>query len=117
MGNLQSDTAEIQKGHTYYRCTKKSRTLEWCSQPYVRQEVLEAEIYALLKQYSLRTDWADEMLTRVKEEKKVSTQTALLMAGQKRAEVEKINLRLQELLDSFLDGWIRLATAAANFRL
>jgi site-specific DNA recombinase len=96
-------TAEVQKGHTYYRCTKKSSAIDWCKQPYVREEALDAEISALLKPYSLRTDWADEMLTRVKEEKKQSAQTAVLLAAQKRAEVEKINLRLQKLLDSFLD--------------
>jgi Zn-dependent oligopeptidase len=43
------------------------------------------------------------MLTRVKEEKKQSVQSARLMAERKRAEIGKINLRLQTLLDSFLD--------------
>src|ERR1035441_10585360 len=52
-------TAEIQKGHTYYRCTKKSRATVWCLQPYVREEVLDAEISSLLKPYSLPSDWAD----------------------------------------------------------
>ncbi len=96
-------TAEVQKGHTYYRCTKKNKTGK-CSQPYIREEALDAEISSLLKPYSLRQDWADEMLTRVNEEKKQSAQTAKLMAGQKRAEIEKINLRLKKLLDAFLDG-------------
>ena len=62
-------TAEIQKGHTYYRCTKKSRAIDWCKQPYTREEDMDKEISDLLKPYSLRADWADEMLTRVKEEK------------------------------------------------
>ena len=53
--------------------------------------------------FSLRADWADEMLERVKEDKKQSAQSDALMAEQKRAEIEKINLRLQKLLDSFLD--------------
>ena len=99
-------TGEIQKGHTYYRCTKKSRATTMCLQPYIRQEALDTEISSLLKPYSLRTDWADDMLKRVNEEKKQSTQTAKLVAGQKRGEIEKINLRLQKLLDAFLDGVI-----------
>ncbi len=98
-------TGEIQKGHTYYRCTKRNKSRQ-CFQPYVREEVLDAEISSLLKPYSLRADWADEMLKRVNEEKKQSAQTAKLMAGQKRGEIEKINLRLQKLLDAFLDGVI-----------
>jgi site-specific DNA recombinase len=98
-------TCEVQKGHTYYRCTKKNR-LKLCKQPYVREEDLNIQISDLLKPFLLPADWADEMLTRVKEEKKQSAQTAKLMAGEKRVEIEKINLRLQKLLDSFLDGII-----------
>jgi len=37
-------TAEIQKGHTYYRCTKKSRAKAECHQPYIREEALNDEI-------------------------------------------------------------------------
>ena len=46
------------------------------------------------------------MLKLVNEEKKKSAQTAKLLAGQKRAEIEKVNQRLQKLLDAFLDGVI-----------
>jgi site-specific DNA recombinase len=99
-------TAEVQKGHIYYRCTKKSRSTVWCLQPYIREEDLDKEISDLLKPYSLRADWADEMLTRVKEEKQQGTQSARFLAEQKRAEIAKLNLRLQTLLDSFLDGII-----------
>jgi site-specific DNA recombinase len=99
-------TAEVQKGHTYYRCTKKSRATTWCLQPYIREEDLNIEISDLLKPYSLSADWADDMLTRVNDEKKQTAQSARLMADQKRKEIEKINLRLQTLLDSFLDGII-----------
>ncbi len=91
--------------YTYYRCTKKGKA-DPCFQPYIREEVLDAEISALLKPFALRADWADEMLLRVKEEKKSSAQSATQLAGQKRVEIEKISLRLQRLLDSFLDGVI-----------
>ena len=40
------------------------------------------------------------MLTRVNEEKKHVAQSTRLMVEQKRAEIEKINRRLQTLLDS-----------------
>jgi hypothetical protein len=90
---------------TYYRCTKKNK-MRQCFQPYVREEDLNIQISDLLKPFSLRADWADEMLTQIKDEKKQSAQSSALMAGQKRGEIEKINLRLQKLLDSFLDGII-----------
>lgn len=69
-------TAEIQRGHIYYRCTKKSNAAIalMCKQPYIREEDLDKEISSLLKPYSLRADWADDMLTRVNEEKKQCAQ-------------------------------------------
>ena len=99
-------TAEIQKGHIYYRCTKKRIGAGRCSQPYIREEALDAQISGLLKPYSLRADWADEMLELVKKEKKDAAQSVAQLAAQKRAEIEKVNLRLQRLLDSFLDELI-----------
>ena len=107
-------TAEVQKGHTYYRCTKKSQATSWCKQPYIREEALDKEISDLLKPYSLRPDWADDLLTRVKGEKQQNAQSALQLAAQKRGEIEKINLRLQTLLDSFLDGIIDRDTYVAE---
>ena len=98
-------TAEIQKGHVYYRCTRKNR-VQRCTQPFIREEDLTTQITALLKPYSLRSDWADEMLTRVKEEKKKAAQSAAQVMAGKRDEIDKINLRLQRLLDSFLDAVI-----------
>ncbi len=98
-------TAEIQKGHVYYRCTKKNR-VQRCTQPFIREEALDAQISALLKPFELRADWADVMLSRVKKEKKQSDQSAAQVIAGKRAEIQAINLRLQRLLDSFLDAVI-----------
>ena len=109
-----SITAEVQKGHTYYRCTKKRNATMTCKQPYVREEDLSNQLTDLLKPFTLRSDWAEEMLTRVKEEKKQSAQSSKFMAEQKRAEIEKINLRLQKLLDSFLDELIDRETYVAE---
>jgi hypothetical protein len=66
------------------------------------------------KPFSLRADWADEMLLRVKEEKKQSAQTVMQLAAQKRLEIEKINDRIQRLLDSFLDELIDRETFAVE---
>jgi site-specific DNA recombinase len=60
-----SITAEVQKGHTYYRCTKKRNATMTCKQPYVREEDLSNQLTDLLKPFTLRSDWAEEMLTRV----------------------------------------------------
>ena len=85
-----------------------------CLQPYVREEALDAEISSLLKPYTLLADWAEEMLTRLKEEKKQSAQSAAQVIAGKRGEIEKINLRLQKLLDAFLDGVIERSDYTAE---
>ena len=78
----------------------------WCEQPYIREEALDMEISALLKPFSLRADWADEMLKRLEKEKKQSADITAQLATQKRLEIDKINLKLQKLLDSFLDNLV-----------
>ncbi len=54
------------------------------------------------------------MLTRVKNEEKQSAQSAEQLAAQRQAEIQKINDRLQRLLDSFLDELIDRETFAAE---
>ncbi len=99
-------TAEVQKGHTYYRCTKKTKNRQ-CSQPYIREEDLDSEISAQLAPFALREDWADDMLARIQNEKKEHLASAQAVAAEKRAEIEAIDQRLQRLLDGFLDGIIK----------
>ena len=54
--------------YTYYRCTKKSKTIE-CSQPYTRQEELDSQLSKMIIKVSLRQDWAKEMLNKLEIEK------------------------------------------------
>ena len=107
-------TAEIQKGHTYYRCTKKGRLASWCNQPYIREEALNIEVSNLIQPFGLRRDWADGMIKLVGEEKNQTLRTAVDMTAQKQKEIEKINLRIQKLLDAFLDELIDRETFTAE---
>src|SRR3989338_4590231 len=95
-------TAEIQKGHIYYRCTKKSK-LKTCTQDYVREEALNEQVSDLIQKVSLPQDWADQMLTKLKLEVKESSQSCLEFVQKKKEELDKINVKLQLLLDSYLD--------------
>ena len=54
------------------------------------------------------------MLARLKDEERSLTATAGAIALQKREELEKLNARLQRLLDSFLDGVIDRDTFTAE---
>ena len=68
------------------------------------------EISTLLKPFTLRSDWADEMLAKLEGERKSIAQSSVALVAQRRTEIEKINLRLQKLLDSFLDEIIDRST-------
>jgi site-specific DNA recombinase len=96
-------TAEIQKGHIYYRCTRKGRLKQGCKQPYIREEALDAEISALLKPVALPADWAGAMLKKLDDEKQQAAQLTAQDLDHKRQEFQKANIRLQKLLDALLD--------------
>ena len=95
-------TAEIQKGHVYYRCTKKSKT-KICNQPYTREEDLNQQLSSLIQKVSLRQNWAEWMLEKLKQEEKESAQSCFAFAQENREKIKNLKQKLQFLLDSYLD--------------
>ena len=93
-------TAEIQKGHTYYRCTKKNIV---CSQPYVREEELDRQLSSLLQKFSLRPDWAAQMNKMLEKDRKESAQSATVFVQESETKVKTIATKLQRLLDGYLE--------------
>ena len=83
-------------------CTKKNKA-QRCLQPYVREETLDTEISSLMKPYALPLEQADKMLVMLENDRKSIAQSSVVLVAQRRAEIERINLRLQKLLASFLD--------------
>ncbi len=95
-------TAEIQKGHIYYRCTKKSKVKK-CDEGYIREEALNEQLSDIIQKVSLRQDWAEKMLEKLKKEEKETAQSLSAFVQMRRLEIESINGKLQRLLDSYLD--------------
>ncbi len=100
-----SITAEVQKGHTYYRCTKKNKAVK-CCQPYVREEVLDCQISGLLAPYGLRGEWATQMLSRLEGERKLTAQATAQQVAEKRTAIAGFDQKIQRLLDMRLEGEI-----------
>src|SRR3989339_726849 len=71
-------TSETQKGHNYYRCTKK-RDKE-CSQKYIREEVLARQISDEIQKVSLSSAWAEWMLSELNKEEAEATQSGAVFA-------------------------------------
>ncbi len=93
-------TAEVQKGHTYYRCTKKRGG---CSQPYVREEKLNRQLSLLFQKFSLKPDWAEELRKMLAKDEKESAQSATAFVQEAGNKIRAIQTKLQRLLDGYLE--------------
>ena len=96
-------TSEIQKGHHYYRCTKKRGN---CSQGYIREESLVPQINDVLQKVSLPPSWANEMLAKLETEREQERQDGLIFAQNLKVEIEDLNIKIEKLLDAHIDGLI-----------
>jgi len=96
-------TSEMQKGHNYYRCTKKHGH---CSQAYIREEALTKQIDCWLKKVSLPAECADALLAELEADKERQAKDKAAFAQNLTAEIAKLENRMEILLDAHLDGLI-----------
>jgi hypothetical protein len=57
--------------YIYYHCTKKNKSIK-CPEPCICQEELGKQISSLLQKFSLRPDWAENLLAMAERDKKKS---------------------------------------------
>ena len=93
-------TAEKQKGHIYYRCTKKKIK---CGQPYIREEELNRQLSSLIQKVSLRADWAEKLLEMAEADKDKSAQSVSAFVQESQNKIRAIQTKLQRLLDGYLE--------------
>ncbi len=94
-------TAEKQKGHIYYRCTKKGKAK--CHQPYTREEELDRQLSAKMQKVSLPADWAGKLLEIAERDKEKSAQSVSAFVQEAQEKIHAINIKLQRLLDGYLE--------------
>ena len=98
-------TAEIQKGHTYYRCTKR---LTKCTQKYIREEELAKQIHKIFQKVSLCDDWTAKVLRELEKDKNEAVQS-LRPPRQKIAQrITDIDSKVSKLIDLYLEGNLSL---------
>ncbi len=88
--------------YTYYHCTKKSKN-QHCSQSYIREEELDRQLSEILQTVSLSKDWAEKMIQKLDNEKNETAQSFPACVAEKRDTIRAITVKLQRLLDSYLD--------------
>ncbi|MDP2693117.1 MAG: recombinase family protein [bacterium] len=87
----------------YYHCTKKSRFTKCNQHGGVREEDIHSQLTTILQKYTLRKDWASQMLLKLKQEESDISQSCLDVISVKRKDLEQIDIKLKLLLDSYLD--------------
>ena len=106
-----SITSETQKGHNYYRCTKKKGK---CSQKYIREELLAEQISNIIQKVSLPSAWTKKMIAELDKEKEENVQAEATFAQNLQQQISKLNEKLDKLLDLQLSGIISAEEYAAK---
>jgi site-specific DNA recombinase len=107
-------TAELQKGHTYYRCTKKSKTRRCSQRQYVREEELDRQLSALLEPFSMPADTADKMLEMAEQEKEDADQSSATFVQEAQVELRSVKASLDRLLSIYVSQDIDRETFLAQ---
>jgi len=94
-------TGEIQKGHTYYHCSKP-KGAKFCSQKYVREEIVKEQLLAIVKSVSLSIKQLktikDIMRESVKDESEYVEQSIASLNARSR----ELRTQSSKLLDLYL---------------
>ncbi len=91
-------TAETQKGHNYYRCTKRFTN---CKQKYIREEELAAQIRTIIQKVSLSDDWAQNILRKLDKDKEQFAQSSLTHLQNLQKSLSEIEAKISRLIDVY----------------
>jgi site-specific DNA recombinase len=94
-------TTERQKGHNYYRCT---RYKGFCTQPYIREELLMEQVRAECKKLVLPEDWADQMIAEINGKQEEAAQSSARSAQAIKEQIAGIDRTVDKLVDAYLAG-------------
>ena len=106
-----SITAEKQKGHNYYRCTKKKGL---CQEKYLREESLLKQIKNFLQKVSLSSHDTGKVLAALNQEEERAKQQAQSEAVNLKEQLAQIEVKLQKLLDVYLENVLTQQEYAAK---
>ena len=104
-------TAETQKGHNYYHCTKRKIK---CFQKYVREEELAKQINGYIQKVSLPDDWAKNIISEIDKEKSETSQSSSFFAQNIKEKMKIIDEKLERLMSGYLENAILLEEYQQN---
>ena len=102
-----SITAQYAKGnggtYIYYRCSKKKHK---CSQGYVREDKMLAQLREVVQMLLLPKSWLEKMNNRVSEWERHEQKNLVSFGVQLETQIEETETKLDKLVNGFLDGLI-----------
>lgn len=96
-------TAEVQKGHVYYRCTKSKGN---CSQRYIREEAIVKEISAVLANLELDEEIVSLLMRATKEANKDEYSYHKQTVEALDKQLKEVQKQMERLLDLAVEGTI-----------
>jgi Mg2+ and Co2+ transporter CorA len=96
-------TAERQKGHHYYRCSKRKGP---CSLGYLREETLAEHLRESITQATVPVAALNGMIAEAKREMRENLTSFQDILASHRSSLSTLEDRLARLLDIYLDGSI-----------
>ena len=101
----RSITAELQKGHIYYRCTKR---LTNCKQKYVREEELAAQVAKFIQKVSLCDEWTKRIIEELERDRNSSLLSTQSQQQNLENKVKEVDAKISKLIDVYLEGALTL---------
>jgi len=95
-----SITGERQKGHNYYRCTKKKGLCQ--EKHYLREEALTEQIKSFLQKVSLSSRDTEKILAALDSEQDKAREDAQSEVSVLEEQLSQVETKLQKLLDAYL---------------
>ncbi|KKR54024.1 MAG: Recombinase [Parcubacteria group bacterium GW2011_GWA2_40_23] len=94
--------AERQKGHNYYRCTKKKGIC--LEKHFLREEQLTEQVQSFLQKVSLSSQDTEKILVELEKEELQAKQESIITVQNLKQELADLESGLERLLDVFLTG-------------
>ena len=88
--------------YVYYHCTKKNKAIK-CSEPSIREEVLDTQLSSLIENFSLPEDWARQMFTMLEKDEHDGAHSSAAFVQESKEKTATLSQKLQRLLDSYLE--------------
>ena len=92
----------------YYRCTKKSKVQKCGQKRFLRQELFAEQIRSTVQKVSLPDEWRDKFLAKLEGWKDKEDNSQELIAQNLKREISAVKLKLDRLMDIYLDGSLEL---------